>query len=209
MSAPTEAVKIGGAEKSADGQKTTLPGKAKKTADAAGSTQKQAPTKTAIPDIVEYYRGHTQALSTDRKTKYGPPRTMLLKRILSPSKNEAREVIVRALKRSTRVMTRVPGTHSFSFKARPYDEKGTVTFFGQEWAWTTWRYQIDRFGSGLRKVDAKVEKGLLIIEHEIFGPDGKPTGRALDRLRAVTAQAYVSALRAWEKKRGAPGIGEN
>ena len=168
--------------------------------------QSGVPPVSKASDIVEYFRGTTQALSFDGKTKYGPPRTMLLKRILSPAKNEIREISVRILKRTTRVLTGTAIPDTYTLKALPADHEGTVKFVGEPWQWKSWVYEIDGFRLGSRTISAKRDTESLILEHLIRGPRGKPTGRATDRLRKVTAEAYTAALRAWESKRGGPNI---
>jgi hypothetical protein len=124
--------------------------------------------------------------SPDGETPYGPPKTVVARRTVSPSEGTISEYVVHPGEEHPSTLTRVGDTNVFRAEDEANTFEGTVTFEGPEWEWTRWTYDIEMSdGSGSVTGTGRLDGNGMETEKVFSGPDGAPVARITEHLEQI------------------------
>ena len=138
-----------------------------------GLAEKSKPTEAKPAEYTQYFTGQSKVMPPDGKRAYGPPRQMLVKRVVSPEKNQIRESVIVGPERFEVTLTRIEQTSKFKLTAKPARYEGTITFSGKAWHWSSWTYEISFHRQGKLTGTGQLKAGKMTTNKAFFGPDGK------------------------------------
>jgi hypothetical protein len=146
-------------------------------------------------DEILYYTGTYATTSPDGKTPFGPPIAIVAKRTLQKDKNLILEVLDMPKKHFEVILTRTKGG-SFTGTDQEKSWTGLIVYFGPEWKWNEWTYDIKLSdGSGTLKGKGSLTAGILKTEKIFYDLKGTPQARILETLIATTAKEYATQLK--------------
>lgn len=167
----------------------------------SASTTTTTPTSTVneqsgaeIADVpaetINYYQGTSTTTSPDGSTPYGPPAAVLVRRHVDPAAGIIEESVINNGQAFPTTLTWTQGTE-FSASDEGATFRGTVTFSGPEWAWTSWTYDIAMSdGSGTLRGNGSLSADGIHTEKMFHAPDGSAQARIVEALIPIDEATY-------------------
>lgn len=150
------------------------------------------------PSIAEtektnYYIGESKMTSPEG-TPYGSS-ISLIKRTISPDKNQITEDVISIDKRSNPrefiTVFSIGKNNQFNISDNEKTFSGKGSLSGKEWNWDGWTYQVDMANSkGSLKGDDKFINGELVVSKEYYAPDGKLSVKFSENFKPVSKEFF-------------------
>lgn len=157
----------------------------------ASAEVKPDPNAVNCGERTDYFRGTMQMTSPDGKKSYGPPRDVLVKRVVKPQAGTITEYTVHGNVARTSTFKRRALSWVFDVSDAKKSFEGTVTYAGKGWCLERWTYAIS-FPKGKLTGKGWMDKGTMLAEKVIFDPTGKATVRIREDLKPIDRAAHTT-----------------